>query len=495
MTHLAWFRTMLRPIPMVAVTLTAPMVSAPGLAQVLPQLQEQQTPSTSSPSVLNAADQAAYVLGPGDVVTLDLFGQPDVFRVGSNSVAFRVLNDGSISLPLIGSVFVSGLTLRQAEQDIASRYRRFYKRPYITMVLTQSRQVTLAIVGEVRRPGTYPITDSNIPTVTQLIALAQGTTQSADLTQVQVRRPQLNGSNEVITLNLLKLLKEGDLNQNLNLRDQDTVFIPVSNQLDITNSALVADSTLASDNTQPISIAVIGEVYRPGPYTLRAGSAQIGEAGSSGQTNASSTDLPTVSQAIQIAGGIKPEANIRSVQVLRRSRTTGEVQTLEVNLWELLKTGDLNQDIALQQGDTINVLKAEELATAEQVELATTTFSPATIEINVVGQVRNAGVVRIQPNTPLSTGLLAAGGFIDERANKSSVKLIRLNPDGTVTERKIKVDFTQAINEETNPALRNNDVIVVDRSGLTKATDTLSSIFAPITSTFGFVRLFTLFYP
>ena len=488
-------------MPLVAITLTASMVPAPGLAQILPQLQEQQeelqveqqAANTPIRPDLDAASQAAYILGPGDVVTLDLFGQPEVFQVGGNSVQFRVLNDGTISLPLIGSVLVSGRTLRQAEEDIASKYRRFYKRPYITMVLVQSRQVTLAIVGEVRRPGTYPITDTtNIPTVTQLIALAEGTTQSADLTQVEVRRPQRNGADEVVRINLLKLLKDGDLSQNLKLRDQDTVVIPVTSNLNIANSALVSESTLASDNSEPLNIAVIGEVYRPGPYTLRAGFSTIEEAGEVGQTRATSggREVPTVSQAIQLAGGIKPEANLRSIQILRRSRTTGSVQALEVNLWQLLRTGDLTQDIALQQGDTINVPKAKGLPTDEQLEIAATSFAPATIDVNVVGQVRNAGVVQVPPNTPLTQGVLAAGGFIDERANKKEVKLIRLNPNGTVTEREIKVDFEQSVNEETNPALRNNDVIIVDRSGFTKATDTLGSIFSPFTTTFGFLRLF-----
>ena len=480
-------------MPLVAITLTASMVPAPSFAQILPQLQEENLTGSSS-AVLDAANQAAYVLGPGDVVTLDLFGQPDVFRVGNNSVQFRVLADGNISLPLIGQVSVSGRTLREAEQDIAVKYSRFYKRPYVTMVLVQTRQITLAVVGEVRRPGTYPIANStDIPTVTQLIELAQGTTQSADLSQVQIRRPQLGGADKYITVNLLQLLKEGDLSQNLNLRDQDTVIVPATTALDLQNSALLADASFAADNSEPLNVAVIGEVYRPGPYTLRAGDATVGEAGNVGETRGASTDLPTVSQAIQVAGGIKPQADIRTVQVLRRSRTTGEVQTIEVDLWQLLKVGDLTQDIALQQGDTINVLKTEDLTAAEQVELATASFAPATIDVNVVGQVRNAGVVQVAPNTPLSTGLLAAGGFVDGRAKKSSVQLIRLNPDGTVTQRQIKVDFNQPVNDDTNPALRNNDVIVVDRSNLTKVTDTLGSIFSPVTSSFGFLRLFNVF--
>lgn len=176
------------------------------------------------------------------------------------------------------------------------------------------------------------------------------------------------------------------------------------------------------------------------------------------------------------------------MKVLRRPHN-GNPQEITVNLWELLKAGDLSQDIALQAGDTIVVPKAVGLTAAELTELSTISFAPATIDVNVVGEVKQPGIIKIQPNTPLNTAMLAAGGFDDRKANKSKVKLIRLNPDGTVTQREIKIDLEQPLDEENNPALRNNDVVVVGRSGLTKFGDNLRNILAPVTSSFGIFRI------
>jgi polysaccharide biosynthesis/export protein len=102
------------------------------------------------------------------------------------------------------------------------------------------------------------------------------------------------------------------------------------------------------------------------------------------------------------------------------------------------------------------------------------------------------GTVKIKPNTPLNTAVLAAGGFDQRRANKKVVKLIRLNPDGTVSERKIKLSFNAPVNEDNNPALRNNDVVVVDRSGFAAFGDAASSIFGTLGS-FSFLRTFVGF--
>ncbi|WP_299489067.1 SLBB domain-containing protein [Acaryochloris sp. IP29b_bin.137] len=483
---------MIRPLP--SVTLMAISASLTPIS-VAAQVSTPQVPETTSPVTVaqttvltpdskNLVNQQAYVLGPGDEIQLTMFGQPDLFTTN-----YRVLVDGTVSLPLIGRVPVAGRSIGQAEREISLRYTRLYRRPYVTMVLVNARVVTLAVTGEVRRPGTYPVeSPGQIPTVTQLIQLAGGTSQSADLSQIQVRRPQLNGRDQYITVNLMKLLQEGDLSQNLELRDKDTVIIPASTEVDLANSLLVSNASFSADRSEPINIAIIGEVYRPGPHTIRPGSAEVEEAGTLGSSRATTTELPTVTQAIQTAGGIKPEADVRKVRVIRRPHN-GTQQEIDVDLWKLLKEGDLSQDIALQAGDTVVVPKAVGLTAAEMTELSTISFAPSTIDVNVVGEVRRPGVVKIQPNTPLNTAVLAAGGFDNSRANKSKVKLIRLNQDGTVVERDIKIDFSEPVNEETNPALRNNDVVVIGRSGITKFGDGLRNVLSPITSGFGLFRI------
>ncbi|MGB7412637.1 MAG: SLBB domain-containing protein [Thermosynechococcaceae cyanobacterium] len=468
--------------PLVLATLAVSVMGTPSWAAVD---QSEQPTNVENGTQIAVVNSSSYILGPGDQVQLTMFNQDKLFPT-----PYLVLVDGTISLPFIGSVPVAGRSIGAVETELNSRYSQYYKRPLVTVSLVKPRTLNLAISGEVRRPGTYPINNpEEIPTVTQLIQLAGGTTQAADLSKVQVRR-----SDGEQSINLLKLLTEGAINENIDLRDGDTVVIPAADSLDFNDSDLIASASFSAAASEPLNIAVVGEVYRPGPHTIRPGSSRINQAGELGQSTGGITgrEFPTVTQAIQTAGGIKPDADVRKVQVRRRSRT-GSEQLIDVDLWKLLKEGDLKQDIALQQGDTVVIPKAVGLTAEEQITLSASSFSPATIDVNVVGEVTSPGVVKVPPNTPLNTAMLAAGGFINSRAKKSAVQLIRLNPDGTVSERNIKINFDQPVNDETNPALRNNDVVIVNRSGLTAFSDTFRSILSPVTGAAGLFNIFRLF--
>jgi polysaccharide biosynthesis/export protein len=109
----------------------------------------------------------------------------------------------------------------------------------------------------------------------------------------------------------------------------------------------------------------------------------------------------------------------------------------------------------------------------------------------VVGELRsNKNTYDLAPNTTLNQAILLAGGFDPVRANKNSVDLIRLQPNGTVEKRTIGVDFSQGLNETNNPVLRNNDVIVVGRSGTTRVGDGLGSVLNPLAPLFTILNIF-----
>jgi len=182
-----------------------------------------------------------------------------------------------------------------------------------------------------------------------------------------------------------------------------------------------------------------------------------------------------VTAAIQSAGGITEQADIRNIQV-RRLTKSGKEQIVDVDLWKLLQEGDLRQDMPLQEGDTIVIGTATELSPDEATELASTSFSPQVINVNIVGEVIRPGRVEILPNTPLAQALLAAGGF-NNNARERSVELIRLNPNGTVSKREVSIDFSRALDEGNNPALRNNDTIVVSPSRVAELGNAVSPVF------------------
>ncbi|HEY9637610.1 MAG TPA: SLBB domain-containing protein [Coleofasciculaceae cyanobacterium] len=479
--------------PPIALTLLAAFAvaaPAPGIAQV-----------RSIAPMLIAQSETPYTLGSGDRLKINVFDVPEY------SGEFTVLVDGTLNLPVLGTVPVRGLTIQQATDVISSRYARYVRRPIINIDLLTPRPINIAVAGEVNRPGTYTVTPggagaagaavgtSQFPTVTQAISLAGGITQSAAIGDVIIRRRTASVTTQQINVNLRRLLQEGDLNQDIPLRDGDTVFIPSVTADNRAESRQLADASFASKDNKPVNVAIVGEVARPGTYAVTGGAVGTGGAtgaitgGATGTTVGGGAEAgpPTVTKAIQVAGGITSVADIRGVTI-RRILRSGETKVIQANLWGLLRGGDRDQDILLQDGDTIIIPTATALDPAEAMQLGSASFSPNTIVVNVVGEVARPGAIPVPPNTPLNQAIQAAGGF-NIRARKRSVELLRLNPNGTVTKRDIEIDLARGINEQQNPTLRNNDVVVVRRSTLASISDTLGTIVAPAAGLFDFLRI------
>ncbi len=372
-----------------------------------------------------------------------------------------------------------------------------------------SQPLKIAIVGEVTRPGTYTVgggggggADPNTGMAGGLIGLtrltlalqtAGGVTQSADIGNIQVIRRPRAGAEQTVSVNLWDMVERGNLTQDIILQQGDTIMVPTvsAENFDPARSIQLATANFAADTSQSLNIAVVGEVNRPGTYTVGAGG--------SGGTGGGIIGLTTVTRAIQTAGGITPLADIRQIEV-RRQRKDGTQQLIALDLWQLLETGALSNDIILQQGDTIVVPTATSIDLAEAPQVALASFSPGAIRVNIVGEVLSPGTLELPPNTSLNQALLASGGFNNSRARKQDVELIRLNPNGTVSKDVVPVDFSQGLDEQTNPTLRNGDVIVVGRSGLAKTRDTLGEIGGtigavtnPVLSFFGFLNFFQMF--
>lgn len=339
-----------------------PETDQPELRRVEPYRVESTAPQNTTELLL----EQSYILGSGDLVYMDIVNVPEYSR------DYQVLSDGTLNLPLIGSVSVQGMTLSQAADEITTRFARYIRRPIIALDLRESRPLQIAIVGEVRRPGSY----------------------------------------------------------NLSLKSDEE------------------------------------------------------------NLNAAQSIQPTVTQAIQLAGGITQSADIRRIQVRRpQPQRPGEYWLLNVNLWDLLQAGDLQQDVFLNDGDTVLIPTAANLDYAETATLAAASFSPVSISVNVVGEVEAPGAVEIPPNTPLNQALLAAGGFNDQ-ATRVSVELIRLNPNGTVSQREIDINFAQDVNEAGNPALQNNDTIIVRQSGASQTLNALTRVLLPLGGLANLLRIF-----
>ncbi|MHC5615694.1 MAG: polysaccharide biosynthesis/export family protein [Nostoc sp.] len=489
MLNTSLFKFLTQPVVGVAL-LSAVNVAVPcvSLAQGQPLPPTTQTPSTPTQLDTN------YSLGGGDLIRVNVFEVPEY------TGEYQVPPGGAINLPLIGSVSVLGLTAEQASDEIARRYSRFLKRPLISVNLLSPRPINIFVAGEVTRPGAYTLSLSGgagnnpgvqYPTILAALTTAQGVTLAADVTQVQLRRKIGRSSEQAVTINLKDLIQTGRLTQDITLRDGDTIVVPTATNFNVAESRNIFAANFAASQTTPRTVTIIGEVNRPGSYLVTTGNtdAQGGATPNSG--TATPTGLPNVTRVIQLAGGITAQADVRNLK-LRRPTRTGSEQAININLWQLLQSGDANQDIIVQDGDTIVIPTATEINPAEATQLATTTLSPTFIQVGVVGEVKKPGLTQVQPNSSLNQAILAAGGFNDARASSKAVDLIRLNPNGSVTKRIVKMDFSAGINEQTNPILRNNDVVVVNRSGAASFGDTVGTVTGPLGIVLNLLNLFGL---
>ncbi|NJN57651.1 MAG: sugar ABC transporter substrate-binding protein [Leptolyngbyaceae cyanobacterium SL_5_9] len=426
-----------------------------------------QAPQTAVNSLPATAIDPSYRLGPGDSIQVNFFNVPEY------SGPQQVLADGTINMPAVGGVPVTGLTLAEAEQAIAARYSRELRNIRVTVSLTQARPLQIGVAGEVRQPGFYVMTsgDAQAPSVAQAIQAAGGATQLADLRQIQVRRTVQGGTSQTVTVDLWALLQEGDQSQNLALRDGDTIVIPPTTSMSAAETEQLAASNLASNAPQSIGVSVVGEVGRPGAYRL----------------DTAAGNRATLTQAIQAAGGITPEANLQSIEVQRTARN-GTVQTTTLDLWQLVMSGDLSQDLILQTGDRITLAKAEAMTPEEMARLTSSSVAPSNIRVNIAGEATSPGSLQLPANTTLNQALLAAGGL--NRRARDTVRLIRINPNGTLTQRSIEVDWERGIDPENNPILFNNDVILVGRSSLASFSDGASNLLEPF---FRILPVFNLF--
>lgn len=433
-------------------TQTVPtQVNPAGLGSTTPTTSPTGTTTTGTTAPIYLFDEE-YRLGAGDVVQIKFFNVPEY------NGEYQISPDGKVNLPLVGRVSLDGLDVDAAGDRLSKAYAKELRYPEITVILTRRRPLQIVMRGEITQPGLYVFPSDNNgqpPRLFQALQTAGGVTQSADLSQVQViRNDPATNLPHAMTANVLALLTDGDLSQNVDLRDEDVIYIPPVAVLDVDILQNVATSNLRSQSTVAVDVSLIGEVGVPGPYRF------------------TSSEQATLIRAIQGAGGLSPFADIRNITLERRARD-GSTRQITVDLFAILDTGDRRQDVLLQTGDVINIPKTQ-LSNDDIAAIASSTLSSGPINIALLGEVKTPGTQQVPANTSLNQAILAAGGLND--LARSEVKLLRFNPDGSVTERHIKVDLNQTINAETNPILRRHDIIMVGKSTWGSIKDTLGKL-------------------
>ena len=240
------------------------------------------------------AAQTDYMIGPQDVVTITVFGEPDL------SNKYTVEQDGTFTFPLIGRVKAGGVTLRALEQDLRTKLADGYlKNPQVNVSIETYRSQRILILGEVRAPAEYQLNGDT--TLLAALARAGGPTPAAGREAVIVRPPKAgaDGTKPARDAQILKVdlsaLQSGDLALNIPLLDGDTVTIPKAQ-----------------------SVFVTGQVKSPGAYPVDPGT--------------------TVLQLISLAGGLTDRGADGRIRVIRTEK--GKKREFKAKLTDVVLPGD-----------------------------------------------------------------------------------------------------------------------------------------------------------
>jgi polysaccharide export outer membrane protein len=172
-----------------------------------------QAPPTRSPEQV----EGDYIIGPGDVLQIFVWKEPDLTR----DVTVRV--DGKITVPLLGDLAAAGRTPQQLGSDLGKALAKFLSTPQVTLGVSQANSSRFYVMGQVNAPGVFPL--AGRVSVLQGLALAGGLREFAKSDGIQIIR-QSQGTQTFIPVNYKKLEDGRDISQNILLRPGDTILVP-----------------------------------------------------------------------------------------------------------------------------------------------------------------------------------------------------------------------------------------------------------------------------
>ncbi|MFC1562505.1 polysaccharide biosynthesis/export family protein [candidate division KSB1 bacterium] len=160
-----------------------------------------------------AIDPNTYIVGPGDLFYVNLWGEEE------EGFEVSVMPEGNIIIPSIGSLMIDGFTLKEVNELIIEKANRFYSGMQMTISLADIRKFKVHATGEVNKRGSYNA--SPVDRVSQIILLAEGYTPWADKKNIEIKH--LDGNTDVF--NLLEFENRGDIENNPFVRSGDIIHV------------------------------------------------------------------------------------------------------------------------------------------------------------------------------------------------------------------------------------------------------------------------------
>lgn len=433
---------------------------------------------------MNIATPQNYVLGPGDQLIIDVYGQ------SQESLKLTVTPDGDIVIPDFGPVKVEGLTVEAAQARIRSKIGGYFQSSQIKTSLGKTRSILVNIMGEVRVPGTYTL--SSFSTVFHALYMAGGIGELGTLRNIRVFRQ----GKLVTVVDVYEFILNGRLAGNIRLEDNDVIQVPTYNIIvDISgpvkrpmayelrkgeslatllnyaggfasnafkeslgivrNTGLMKKvfnvdepewATFQMDDGDQVSatntldrfenmVEVKGEVFRPGMY-------QLGD------------KVSSVRSLVERSGGVK-EAALLSRAVLSRMKPNRTLEVLPLDL-EAILNGSA-PDVPLKNEDVLYIPTSPEHQNNRTV--------------TITGEVIAPGTFDFEDNMTLEDLILKAGGLTDV-ASVAKVDVSRRLRDANATEAGMQVSETftfslkdnYTVDGEKSFVLQPYDIVQVRRS-------------------------------
>jgi polysaccharide export outer membrane protein len=268
---------------MAAVAIASMAVPGMAAAQTAPAAQPVQS---SQPNVATPGD---YRLGPGDSIKVQVYQNPEL------SFEVRVSESGVVNYPLVGPIQLGGLTVGEAEQRIAKGLQtaNILKAPQVSINVATVRGSQVAVLGEVQKPGRFPLETTNVR-VSEMIAAAGGVTPNGD---DRVVVTGTRGGQPFRKEVDVRALFAGQSTDDVVLAPGDTIFVAKAPMFYIS-----------------------GEAQKPGSYKIERGM--------------------TVEQAVAAGGGITPRGSMNRIRITR-TQPNGQKVTIDPRLSDTVQPGDV----------------------------------------------------------------------------------------------------------------------------------------------------------
>ena len=389
---------------------------------------------------MNIATPQNYVLGPGDQLIIDVYGDTQ------KSEQLTVSPDGDVTVPEYGPIHVAGLSVASAQKRVRSRLGSYYQSSDIKVTVGQTRSIMVNVMGEVRTPGTYTL--SAFATVFHALYMAGGISNLGTLRNIKVFRQ----GRQISSVDVYEFILNGRLAGNVRLQENDVIQVgPYESIVEIdgsvkrpmayelrkneslatllkyaggyTNNAYKKSMRVVRNNGGDVvtvdrildrfenMVEVKGAVFRPGMYNL-------------------GDKVNSIRSLIETADGLTEEAMV-SRAVLRRMKPNRTQEVISIDLKGIID--GTTADVPLENEDILFIPTQ-----AEHQNLHTLTIN---------GEVIFPGTYEYADNMTIEDLILQAGGLTDNASTvKVDVSRRIIDPEATTSTMEVAQTFSFSIN-------------------------------------------------